>query len=242
MTEIRFKLDVFEGPLDLLLHLISKHQLNIHDIEITKLLEQYLLYIDTARQQNLEIAGEFLEMAARLVYIKTISLLPKPEEAEKAKRELQGTLIEYALAQTAAKQLRESFIADDIFVRKPLKLPKIQRTYQLRHSPDRLAETFAQIGRERMNGHLLSDKITDTVTQAKTVSVISKVVFILRQVYDGKSVSVASLYDGVTDRSARVATFLAVLELTRFGRIALNDDNTVLTLCEKFRRKDGDSS
>ena len=241
MTEIKFKLDVFEGPLDLLLHLISKHQLNIHDIEITKLLEQYLLYIDTARPQNLELAGEFLELAARLVWIKTVSLLPKPEEAEKARQELQGSLIEYALAQAAARQLRECFIADDIFVRKPLKLPKIQQTYQLRHSPDRLAEIFAQIGRERMNGRLLSDKITDTVTQAKTVSVISKVVFILRQLYDGKSVSVDSLYDGVTDRSARVATFLAVLELTRFGRISLNEDNTRLTICEKSRKKDGDS-
>ncbi len=233
MAGINFKLDVFEGPLDLLLHLISKHQLNIHDIEITKLLEQYLLYIDTARAQNLELAGEFLEMAARLVYIKTVSLLPKPEEAEKAKQELQGTLIEYALAQAAAKQLREYFIADDIFVRKPLKLPKIQQNYALRHSPDRLAETFAQIGRERMKGKLLSDKITDTVIQPKMVSVLSKVVFVLRRLYSGNSVSVASLYEGVTDRSARVATFLAVLELTRFGRIALNEDNTILTMCEK---------
>ena len=236
MTEMNFKLDVFEGPLDLLLHLISKHQLNIHDIEITKLLEQYLLYINTARQQNLELAGEFLEMAARLVYIKAVSLLPKPEEAEKAKQELQGTLIEYALAQTAARQLREYFIADDIFVRKPMKLPKVQQIYQLRYSPDRLAETFAQIGKERMKGQLLSDKITDTVTQAKSVSVLSKVVFVLRQLYDGKTVTVNSLYDGVKDRSARVATFLAVLELTRFGRIQLNEDNTLLTMCEKKGR------
>ena len=84
-----------------------------------------------------------------------------------------------------------------------------------------------------MKGKLLSDKITDTVTQPKTVSVLSKVIFVLRQLYGGNSVAVASLYEGVTDRSARVATFLAVLELTRFGRIALNDDNTILTMCEK---------
>ncbi len=236
MTEMQFKLDVFEGPLDLLLHLISKHQLNIHDIEITKLLEQYLLYMDAARQQNLELAGEFLEMAARLVYIKAISLLPKPEEAERAKRELQGSLMEYALAQAAAKQLREQFLADDIFVRKPVKLPKVQQAYKLRHSPDRLAEIFAQIGKERMKGKLLSDKITNTVTQAKSVSVISKVVSILRRLYGGNTVTVDSLYDGVTDRSARVATFLAVLELTRFGRIRLNEDNTLLTMCEKKGR------
>ena len=77
MESISFKLDVFEGPLDLLLHLITKHKLNIYDIEISKLLEQYLLYIEQAKEQDLEIAGEFLEMAARLIYIKTVSLLPK---------------------------------------------------------------------------------------------------------------------------------------------------------------------
>lgn len=227
--------------MDLLLHLIAKHRLDIHDIEITKLLEQYLLYIDQARQQDLELAGEFLEMAARLIYIKTISLLPKPEEAEKAKQELQGTLIEYALAQVTAMQLRELFIADDIFVRNPVKLPKMKQDYKLKHSPDRLAEIYAQIGKVRINGKLLTEKITETVTQEKTVSVISKVIFVLKQLYGGKSVTVDSLYEGITDRSARVATFLAVLELTRFGRIMLNEDNTVLTMCQKYK-KDGDDA
>ena len=66
--------------MDLLLRLISKHQLNIYDIEITSLLEQYLRYMDQCREQDLELAGEFLEMAARLIYIKTASLLPRPEE------------------------------------------------------------------------------------------------------------------------------------------------------------------
>lgn len=232
MAEITFKLDVFEGPLDLLLHLISKHKLNINDIEITKLLEQYLLYIEQARQQDLELAGEFLEMAARLVYIKSASLLPKPEEAERVKRELEGALIEYALCQIAAGQLRERFRADDIFVRKQMKI-KMKQTYELQHSPEKLAEVLAQVGKAKMNGQLLSEKITDTVTQAKTVSVISKVMFVLRRLYAGQDVSVESLYDGITDRSARVATFLAVLELTRFGRIALNEDNTMLTMCDK---------
>ena len=70
MESISFKLEVFEGPLDLLLSLIAKHKLNICDIEISKLLEQYLLFIEEAHKQDLELAGEFLEMAARLIYIK----------------------------------------------------------------------------------------------------------------------------------------------------------------------------
>ncbi len=232
MAGLEFKLEVFEGPLDLLLHLISKHRLNINDIEITKLLEQYLLYMEQARQQDLELAGEFLEMAARLVYIKSVSLLPKPNEAEREKQELQGALIEYALCQAAARKLQELFLADDIFVRKPVKL-KVDKTYQLQHAPERLAEVFAQIGKERMTGQALSDKIAETVVQPRTVSVISKVVYVLRTLYAGNSVRLDTLYEGMTDRSARVATFLAVLELTRSGRIQLNEDNTVLTMCER---------
>ncbi|MBR2955496.1 MAG: segregation/condensation protein A, partial [Ruminococcus sp.] len=78
MAVITYKLENFEGPLDVLLALISKHKLNIYDIEISKLLEQYLLFIEEAHMLNLELAGEFLEMAARLIYIKTAALLPKP--------------------------------------------------------------------------------------------------------------------------------------------------------------------
>ena len=233
MAGLQFQLDVFTGPLDVLLYLISKHKLNINDIEITKLLEQYLLYIEEAKRQDLELAGEFLEMAARLVWIKTVSLLPKPEEAERAKQELQGALIEYALCQEAARALREQFHADDIFVRAPMKMPKLKQTYELTHPKEKLAEVFAQIGKAKMDGSRLTEKITDTVTTEKVVSVTSKIVHILREVYGGRTITVASLYQGLPDWSSHVATFLAVLELTRFGRIRLNDDNTLLSLCER---------
>ena len=237
MPALEFKLDVFTGPLDLLLHLISKHKLNINDIEITKLLEQYLLYIEEAKRQDLELAGEFLEMAARLVWIKTVSLLPKPEEAERAKQELQGTLIEYALCQEAARKLREQFLADDIFVRAPMKMPKVKTTYELTHPKEKLAEVFAQIGKARMEGQRLTEKINDTVTTVPVVSVTSKIVHVLRELYGGRTIQMASLYDGLYDWSARVATFLAVLELTRFGRIRLNDDNTQLSMCDRKERE-----
>ena len=81
MEELKFKLDAFEGPLDLLLHLVSKHKLNIYDIEISLLLEQYLQYIEEIESLDYELAADFFEMAARLIYIKTCYLLPQPEEA-----------------------------------------------------------------------------------------------------------------------------------------------------------------
>ena len=108
--ELSFKLDVFEGPLDLLLHLISKHQLNIYDIEISVLLEQYLSYIDSWQEADMEVAGEFLAMAARLIYIKTVSLLPKYDEADELKKELTGELIEYAVCKMMAEKFRSRFV------------------------------------------------------------------------------------------------------------------------------------
>lgn len=122
MQKISFKLEVFEGPMDLLLSLISKHKLNIYDIEISSLLEQYLAYLDQCREQDLELAGEFLEMAARLIYIKTASLLPRPEEAQKEKQALQGALIEYALCKQAAQVLAQRYVGGKIYTRPPMEI------------------------------------------------------------------------------------------------------------------------
>ena len=83
MERPQYKTEVFEGPLDLLLHLIAKHKLNINDIPIFELVEQYIAYVKQMQEENMEIASEFLEMAARLVYIKTVSLLPVYEEVSK---------------------------------------------------------------------------------------------------------------------------------------------------------------
>ena len=232
MENISFKLDVFEGPLDLLLHLISKHKLNINDIEISKLLEQYLIYIEQAKEQDLELAGEFLEMAARLIYIKTVSLLPKPEEAEEIKKELQGTLIEYSACKRAAEKLKAAFCGNDIFVREPVKL-KTDSVYKLEHPAGILAETFLNMHIKKFDFRRAGEKKIIDVVQQKAVSVISKVVYVIKTLYQCGSVFIENLFDGMTDRSERVATFLAVLELTKSGRIVLNDDNTKIY----FKRK-----
>ncbi len=226
METISFKLDVFEGPLDLLLHLISKHKLNINDIEISKLLEQYLLYIEQAKEQDLELAGEFLEMAARLIYIKTVSLLPKPQSAEEIKKELQGALIEYSLCKKAAERLKEQFCGNDTFVREPLKL-ELDSEYKLKHSPDKLIEAFSQMNIKKTDLMKRADEQKiNAVVQQKVVSVISKVVFVLKSLYKNGVSRIDSLFEGMTGRSERVATFLAILELTKSGRILISDDNT----------------
>ena len=91
-----FKLEVFDGPLDLLLHLISKNKVSIYDIPISLILEQYMEYIDDLKKMDLEVSSEFIEMAANLMYIKSKMLLPKPEpEEEDPREELVRRLLEY---------------------------------------------------------------------------------------------------------------------------------------------------
>ena len=118
---ISYKLDVFEGPLDLLLHLIAQSKVNICDVSISELLEQYMAKITEMQEHEMEIASEFLEMAARLVYIKTVSLLPKSPEAEQLRQELTGQLLEYQECKRIAQILSEK-ISFDRFVREPMEI------------------------------------------------------------------------------------------------------------------------
>lgn len=235
MEKISFKLDNFEGPLDLLLHLISKHKLNINDIEISKLLEQYLEYINNAASCDMEIAGEFLEMAARLVYIKTMSLLPDRHEAEEIKKELQGTLIEYSQCRKTAQLLRECFVGYDIFSSPQIKFQSDDE-YSVKHNPSELSKALLSITIRNIKAVKKESKVNEklkTIVKGRMVSVMSKVVFILRKLYAYENIKMSSLYDGMKDRSERVATFLAVLELTKSGRITLSDDNSEIS----FKRR-----
>ena len=115
MEALSYKLEVFEGPMDLLLHLISKHKIDINDIPILQLVEQYLDYVRQMQLADMDVASEFVEMAARLVYIKTVSLLPvHEEEAQALKEELQGELSEYRDCQIMAGKLSEQVDLDHI--------------------------------------------------------------------------------------------------------------------------------
>ena len=107
MEKIQYKLEVFEGPMDLLLQLISKKKVSINDVPIMEIIEQYLEYVRNMQEDNLEVSSEFLEMAARLIYIKTVSLLPVHEEAEKLVEELRGELTEYQDCKLVAGKLQK---------------------------------------------------------------------------------------------------------------------------------------
>ncbi len=224
MEQLQFKLDVFEGPLELLLHLISKHKLDIYDIEISSLLAQYLDYINQMKAADLEIASEFLTMAARLVYMKTVSLLPRHEEAEELKRELQGQLLEYRLCQEMAQRLREQGIGGLLFIRPPMKLPA-DKSYRLSHPPKALLDAYlAAVGKARRRLPPPRTAFSGIVAR-RMVPVESRIVFVLKKLYEAGEVSYDEFF-AVPDRSEMVATFLAMLELIKSRRIRISEDGS----------------
>lgn len=239
---LSFKLDVFEGPLDLLLHLISKHKLNINDIPIAILVEQYLEYITSISDEDYETAGEFLEMAARLIYIKTVSLLPhSEEEAAMLKKDLEGKLIEYSLCKITAQNMKDIYIGNVITVREPMKL-KIDVNYSLIHAPEELKVAYLGISvKRRDDDDYAAKKAFNNLISHKVVAVSTKIVYLLRRLYKEGKCGFDDVFSGMTDKSERVATFLAVLELTKSGRILLNDDNTEITF-NKVKIKDSEGT
>ena len=236
MSCAQFKLDMFEGPLDLLLHLITKHKLNIHDIEISLLLEQYMEYIHQLDHEDLEDAADFLEMAARLIYIKTVSLLPQDEEAQELKKELEGRLIEYSQCKCLAQILAQTYAGGEIFVRKPVQIP-VDKTYTREHDPMILFEAYLGLSEKARSEKPINAKLFQPIVSYKVVSVGSKIVYILKRLYTVGVCDLSHIYDGMQTKSERVATFLAILELTKSGRIVLNDDNTQISFSDKSRER-----
>lgn len=233
MTELNFKLEVFEGPLDLMLMLIQKHKLNIQDIEISILLEQFLNYLERMTEADIEVTAEFLEMASRLILIKSAALLPK-EEAEKMKQELQGALIELALCKTMAGKLKKRYQGDMIYVREPVEID-IDATYRRTHQPEEILLAYSVIAeRSRKKAAYERTPVTPPVEKSY-VTVFTGIFTILKNLRRNASIEMKSLYEGKS-RSHKVATFLAVLELSKDGRIVISEDGNNVRLATPEER------
>ena len=229
VEQLSFKIAEVEGPLDLILQLISKHKLNIYDIEITKLLEQYLAYMEEVQSQELEIASEFLEMASRLVYIKSVSLLPKHEELEEQlKRELTGQLIEYTLCRQVAGLLKNRDVGDELFYRTMQPVPK-EAQYERHHKPQILLEAYlSAVGKKKLPEN--PQKAFEPIMARRVVSVNSRIVIIMKMLYKQRRAPFLSLFEQSSDRADIVATFLAVLELVKNKRVMIEDDGKTVSL------------
>lgn len=229
METISYRLPVFEGPLDLLLYLVQKNKLNIYDIPIAEVLQQYMETIDRMKDADLDVASEFLDMAARLVQIKSSMLLPKHEEAEALRQELTGELIEYQLCQEAARRLAARNVGGDLFMREPVEIEP-DLTYRRQHPKEELYDAYlAAAGRGRRRLPPPPQAFSGIVSR-KIVSVSSKIIFVLRRLYKREPVAYDALFREARTKSELVATFLALLELVKAKRIRVDGEGEEQTV------------
>lgn len=224
MAELSYKLEVFEGPLDLLLHLIQKHKLNIYDIPITVLVDQYIAFVEQMQQEDMYVASEFLEMAARLVYLKSVSLLPVYEEAEELKKELTGELLEYRDCQLMAGKLAQRTDGFNRFVRVPQKI-EADLTYTRLHDGSELLRAYLNAAGKKLRQLPPPIEAFREIVAKKVVSVDSKIKSIFRALSKiGQKKQFRKLFYDAESRSDMVATFLAVLELAKTKRVFLSGE------------------
>jgi segregation and condensation protein A len=216
----RVKLDMFEGPLDLLLHLIKKNEMEIVDIPIAKITEQYLGYLGMMREFNLDIAGEFLVMAATLTLIKSRMLLPNPEEDEveeaDPRAELVQQLLEYQRYREAALALSERpLLHRDVFVREPLDDPEVTESSgppRLKVTVWELIEAFRGV-LKRMRPESVHEVLTERVSLRDRARALLGALGVAR------CLEFDSLFEEETTRIEVIITFLALLELMKIGAV-----------------------
>ena len=233
MSVVTFHLEVFDGPLDLLLHLLSKNKVEISDIPIADILEQYLEYIKQMRAFDLDVASEFITMAAQLMFIKSKMLLPAPESdgREDPRMALAEALYEYQKVKELGAYLdtRADF-GKNIFIKQPETLErKPQTEYQC--SIDRLLKAVEAVF-ER-NAYRLPPPVSAfaEVIGGPEISVDEKVDMLSRQLRRQKKIKLEDIFLSAGSRTEIVAFFLAVLELLKIKSVVLTEhqDGYILT-------------
>ena len=236
MTELNFKIEKYEGPLDLLLALIAKHKIDIFDIPIAEIAEQYNRYLDAMKELNMEIAGEFIVMAAELMLIKSRMLLPRQEDQEDPRKPLVDALLEHRRAQQTAMFLREQ--AEIYYDRYPKPADELNDpTYHRQHAAGLLAEAFARIA-ERLELERSQRQETTLFKrmEIRYYTVQEKMDEVYGRLKTSDKVSFERLFDGAQSRGEVIAIFLAVLEAVRFGRIDVEhtEEDLYLKLSDTF--------
>ena len=228
--DYKVRLDIFEGPLDLLLYLIKKDEVDIHSISIERITKQYLDYIDTFKMLNIDLASEFIVMAANLMYIKSRTLLPKAEqppeediEEDDPRWELIRQLIEYKKFKDAAGYLsRKETEQEDYFAHVPEKVaPPVEDADE--PLPDvnifDLIRAFQNVLKRFEEANDLGDIVDDRYTVA------DKIEYLLGELKPGGRMKFSSLFAEATSKSEVIVTFLAVLELMKMNQFRISQDH-----------------
>ena len=224
----------FEGPLDVIFLLLSKNKIEIQDVSITAILEQYLAYLDEMKQLDMQIASEFITMASHLMLIKTKMLLSAAEQAEAESEldQLHQSLLERRRRE-AMEQIRQAIVQLEprneigrcIFTKEPEPLPK-EKTYRYQHSTADLLRALDLIAERNQRQLPPPTANFKGIVAKEPYPVNRKAGEVLRQLVLRGVERLKSLFRGNKSRSEIVATFLAILELCKTNSVVLEDDNS----------------
>ena len=238
MSAIDVKLNVFEGPLDLLLHLIEKNKVNIYDIPIVTITEQYLDYVNHMDEEDLDVMSEFLVMAATLIRIKSKMLLPKvteeDEEEEDPREELVRRLLEYKMYKYAASELKDLELDGAKAFYKKESIPAEVKNFKPTVDPvaliseydmnlEKLNEIFKSVMRKQV------EKVDPIRSKFKNIereeiSLEAKMAEVREQVRGLAGINFRTLLEMQASRSNIIVTFLAILELMKIGAIQIRQE------------------
>jgi len=221
------RLDNFQGPLDLLLHLLDSNKMDIYDIPIAEITKQYLDYLTAAEEMNLEIASEFLVMAATLVSIKAKMLLPKPpnaaQEEEDPREELTRRLLEYKFYKEMSVELKSYAKQAADYGFKEIDINQLSKEFTidnpLEHvSVEHLWQAFAQVLK-----HIKEEK-PQMVLNRESYEVETMMEMLLNLLDRQKSVEFSALFTPIDSKRKVISVFLALLELYKMGAILIRQD------------------
>ena len=224
-----FKIDDFEGPLDLLLHLIKESKMDIFNIKIEVIIDEYLDYINKQEQMNLNISSSYLVMAAELLEIKSKMLLPRHDEGEDEEEDPRDALIEKLTNYQRYKELSEAFKEmeeerHEIYTKTPENLkqffPEMEVVNNSDVALDDLLEAFRKFLERQKQNRPLSTKVTK-----KGITVEQRRHSIKTVLRDRKSVNFLELFDEIT-REYVVVTFLAILEMAKKSELRIKQEDT----------------
>lgn len=228
METVLYKLDAFEGPLDLLLHLITKNKIDIYDIPIVSITEQYLEAIEGIEDSGLDNASEFMVMAAQLLYIKSKMLLPKPEEEEEEdpRDDLAARLAEYQKYKEASESLRKTeFSSRYLFFKEPEKINFPLPEYDKRHEVSDLTDAFAAILERKRRRQKPEKQAFSGIVGREKVSVDDMVEKVCKILDKSKKVKFKSIFKKSDSKPEMIATFLAILEMIKLSKITATYDD-----------------
>jgi len=242
MEQLTFKVSDFEGPLDLLEHLIKRNKLDICNISLIAITDQYIEYINAMQEMDLDISSDFLVVATDLLYIKSKALLPKHEEEEDPEA-LANSLTEALKQRRRMKLISERFKTMQFdgtyyFFKDAEELPKPEKKEPVRidhASIDKLYDAFLTILEKTERRSPPPKDSFEGIVGREPVSVKKRATGLVSKLRQNKKISFASAFQGSTHKNEIVATFLAILELMKLNHIHVYDEDgqVMLSLGEK---------